>query len=365
MENERASIMELLEQYEQVSAALPERAQRRAELDSEVRVLQERLITQQKTLRSANEELARFAKGTCPTCNTPVGAGAVDEHLADFKLKAKTAEVSIKKLDAEIIKASKKRDVVLAEINEQKAIIADEREWRQKERNLSASITTQKARADIVQRLEREAQEITKMISTETSGRKKLEAELKALDEKLGGFNDEMAYYDFWLKGFGNTGLGSYLLDTVAGDLTTYTNDWLSVLSDGYLAVEYDTQDVTKKGTVKDRLNLSIFVDDKEVTPSGGELRKIGICTRLALASIDRDRGEPGLDLLLLDEILDYLDPAGKERVELLLLELRQQWGSILVITHEEGMTEVFENDIAIIKEGGVSFIEETQLEAA
>lgn len=172
---------------------------------------------------------------------------------------------------------------------------------------------------------------------------------------------EELGVLEFWVRGFGSQGLPSYILDSVMPYITTRTNHYLEMLSDGDITMEFTTQRELKsaKGEYRDEIDISWFIEGiQDYPPSGGQQRKMEISTDLGLMDLTETREGAGLNLFIADEILDGLDAEGTERVIMLLQELRARRGSIFVISHQSSMSEVFEKSITIVKEGGVSRLE-------
>ncbi|WP_210241344.1 hypothetical protein [Mesorhizobium sp. B1-1-1] len=69
---------------------------------------------------------------------------------------------------------------------------------------------------------------------------------------------------------------------------------------------------------------------------SGGEKRKVRIATALALQDLVATRASKPIDLFIGDEIDDALDPAGLERLTMILEEKARERGSVFVISHNE-----------------------------
>jgi len=183
---------------------------------------------------------------------------------------------------------------------------------------------------------------------------------IKELTESLQEENNDLAYNEFWVKGFSNQGLPSFILDSVMPFISKQANHYLEILSDGDIKINFETQRELKsaKGEVKDEINITWIIEGIEnCFPSGGQLKKIEIATDFALMDLVATRENNHIDILALDEILDGLDSEGRQRVLLLLQELKSKRNSIFVISHESDIAEIFEKSIVVKKENGVSCI--------
>lgn len=165
---------------------------------------------------------------------------------------------------------------------------------------------------------------------------------------------------NFWVGGFGGQGLPSLLLDSVMAYLTQQMNHYLRKLTDGDIVVDITTQkELKSKKDLRDEINIALVIEGiPGATPSSGQKKKLDIASDLALMDLVATREDSDLDILLMDEVLDGLDAEGVNRVIDLLSELRQERSSILVITHEAGLTEAFfDKVITITKENGASTV--------
>jgi len=162
------------------------------------------------------------------------------------------------------------------------------------------------------------------------------------------------------VRGFGNEGLPSYILDSVVPYITERTNHYLGTLADGDISMRFDTQRALKsREGVKDEITLWWCIEGNElVPPSGGQQRKMEIATDLALMDLVASREGTQLDLVLLDEVLDGLDREGRSRVIELLAELRRRRGSVFVISHESDLAEEFERVAVVTKRDGCARLE-------
>jgi DNA repair exonuclease SbcCD ATPase subunit len=182
-----------------------------------------------------------------------------------------------------------------------------------------------------------------------------------AIENQKKDKNVELSYSDFWVKGFSNKGLPSFILDSIMPYITNRTNHYLEILSDGDITLEFSTQRELKssKGEMRDEIELRWTIEGNEMyPPSGGQLKKIEIASDLALMDLVSSNEGGSLDIIMLDEVLDGLDSEGCSRVLLLLQKLRAGRGSIFVISHESKMQEAFEKGLYAVKNGGITTLE-------
>jgi len=165
---------------------------------------------------------------------------------------------------------------------------------------------------------------------------------------------------EFWEKGFGNAGIKSYMLDSVAEILNQKVDEFTRFLTDGEVGISFQTQSTLKSGEVREKFDISIVSQAGETTytaSSGGERRRIDVCILLALSELTGLHGKLP-NLLVLDEVFDHLDREGMNRVVALLRsKLLGQRETVFVITHSEALANYFERRLLVTKESGISTI--------
>lgn len=200
-----------------------------------------------------------------------------------------------------------------------------------------------------------------------------LELEMGGTQREADALGSNLALYDFWVQGFGQKGLKSYILDTKLTELTDAVNKWIHLLTGGTIWVRFETQTMgrsTKK--LSNKLNIRVFrynpngsISERGYRSwSGGEKQRVSLGIDFGLSRLVARRASKTYDLLILDELFKHLDQAGREAVVEMLQAFRQEKGSVIVVDHDETFQESFENRIVIRKQNGCSRIEEVQSES-
>jgi len=190
--------------------------------------------------------------------------------------------------------------------------------------------------------------------------------ELKKLRKRVTALRKELAYAEFWNKGFSNQGVASYVLDSVMPYLTERANHYLEILADGDIKILFSTQKELKssKNEYRDKIDITWMIEGQETSypPSGGQAKKIEIATDLALMDLVTYREGHNTNILILDEVLDGLDDTGRQRVLQLLEEVNRYRNTVFVISHDSNISEAFESYITVEKNEGVSHIKHLSL---
>jgi DNA repair exonuclease SbcCD ATPase subunit len=374
--------------------ALAEKASSEAELLAKnLDVLLEEVLTLDRLKHGAISERdeasrqLRMLKGNnCPTCTAPLDEGASLEYIKGLKGKKRIAEEKLKEVEKNAKKSEVARDKLRAKYDkiESKASrlpelmrdqaklnakLADvkleiaEAENRTNELRTAAKGLVEQARSEL--KAAKEVKQAKNPYVEQLEKAKARVAECKSkiakLEKEIIEGNKELSYYEFWVKGFSNQGLPSYILDAVMPHITERTNYYLETLSDGDIAMEFSTQRELKsaKGEMRDEIDIRWEIEGENMyPPSGGQLKKMEVATDLALMDLVSVNEGGNLDLLMMDEVLDGLDVEGCSRVLLLLQKLRAKRGTIFVVSHESRMAEAFEKGIFAVKDGGITRLE-------
>lgn len=141
------------------------------------------------------------------------------------------------------------------------------------------------------------------------------------------------------VKIFGPAGARATILDDVTPFLNMQTAKYLSTLSDGNIEATWTTLTKTAKGELKEKFSIDV-VNAKGGKLfkgiSGGEKKKVRVATALALQDLVATRATKPIELFIGDEIDGALDPAGLERLTMVLEEKAAERGTVIVISHLE-----------------------------
>ena len=338
----------------------------------------ERLVAANVNIETAQEKLDRLSGDECPTCTAPLDSAAPARYLEAIRLESAAARVErttvagdLRKLEVEYdmtmeamesVQDSRLRllDATHAVEKLESEFDAMRRDSRNARQQLKERAMEHVERAKLLQREENPFEKQLK-VSLEHIGN--LDAELAETRRLLEAKREELSYYEFWVRGFGSRGLPSMMLDSIMPFLTERTNYYLRVLTDGDIVVEFSTlrELKSKKGETRDEITVSCTIEGVEdVAPSHAQRRKLEIATDMALIDLAGTRESAG-DFLFLDEVMDGLDDEGEARVLRLLRELRKRYSSILVVTHETGLSESFDRTIRVLKENNAATVTEIE----
>lgn len=327
-------------------------------------------------ITSIENQLATLDSGVCPVCNTPATGADYRKHVAELKEQEAANRIDLcanadvlLRLDAEMKKLRFDRSELVSKNLEDsegiEAKIVEKREEiaRAEGSKGLASAALKRANELLAEAKSKKEQEspYTKRLEAAKVRLRELRAEVFVATSELAGLETERLHYEFWNRGYGPSGLPSFVLDSIMPYLTERTNYYLETLSDGDITMNFSTQTELKsaKGEIRDRIGIEWEIEGTTgKPPSGGQYKKMEISTTFAMMDLVATRDGASLDLLLLDEALDGVDEEGYSRIIDLLHKLRTTRKSIFVISHSGEIGEIFERGLLVVKEGGVARIE-------
>lgn len=152
----------------------------------------------------------------------------------------------------------------------------------------------------------------------------------------------------------------TYLANTKIEALGRVTNEFLAGIGSD-IRVRFDGYTMLKSGKVREKISVSLLRDGVDCGSFGkfsaGEAARVNLATILAmqkLVNANCDDGK-GLDLLVLDEILEAVDEAG---LASMFEALNTLGGTVLVVSHGN-VAEGYPHKLVIVKEHGESRIGE------
>lgn len=184
--------------------------------------------------------------------------------------------------------------------------------------------------------------------------------ELEDLESKAGSVRADadlkvMAYDIMSAKG----GLPVYLLDAQLPFLQSKANAYMAQLGMADLRISLDTLDGDKE-------SLVVRVDNGSPNPldigaySGGQLGRVEICLKQALADLISSSRGTRLQFLFYDEPTDGLDEQGKTALlEFLYRRSAERFASTMVVSHDPKLVHAFQRRLVVKKKpNGATTIE-------
>ena len=173
-------------------------------------------------------------------------------------------------------------------------------------------------------------------------------AQLETCQKELEVQNKLESNLEVLKKSFSTNGLLAYKIENLVKELEELANEYLAELSDGRFTLEFIVSNdklnvqITDNGNIVDILALS-----------SGELARVNTATLIAIRKLMSSISKSRINVLFLDEVINVLDDAGREKmVEVLLGEDLNTY----IVSH--GWTHPLLEKIEVVKNGNVSGLE-------
>jgi DNA repair exonuclease SbcCD ATPase subunit len=185
-----------------------------------------------------------------------------------------------------------------------------------------------------------------------TSYSRKL-SRLLVLQQKKFYLEHSIEDYAFWQEGFGNRGVRALVVREILPALNHQLENYAREIFGDGTTIKLSATQETKSGEDRELLNIqyqSPSGANDYVGESSGGRRRADLCVLLVFSWLARTS-----NVLFVDEFFDHLDSAGRERA---LDILRQQRGSIFIVTHERGIKSQLSKVWTVVKEHRASRLE-------
>jgi len=166
----------------------------------------------------------------------------------------------------------------------------------------------------------------------------KIEEELnvsKTISDDINKLESDLNILDFWKQAFSDTGIKSILLDESIPIINDKSRE-LSSLTD-CLRVRFDSQQQLKSGDLRNKFSISAIqtnnLTDSVEDMSRGEGRLIELICLLSLRHLLESMHSVRFNILILDEILDSLDP-NNVNVVLSMIRKISEVQCVVLISH-------------------------------
>jgi DNA repair exonuclease SbcCD ATPase subunit len=174
-----------------------------------------------------------------------------------------------------------------------------------------------------------------------------LEENLSQIEESTKGLKRELEILNIWKKAFSDTGIRDYILDECIPILNEKSVELCSLV--GSLKVRFDSQKMTKTKGLKNSFSITALQTDNLSTLndfSAGEERMVDIVVFLCIRNLLEVMQNDKMNIILLDEALDKLDPNSAAIVVQMIRNLTADH-CVVLITHT--FREYIESDISIV----------------
>ena len=252
--------------------------------------------------------------------------------------------------------------------------IQEEQQKEQLEKENREKLQNQQQYYDKISQLEREMNQLQVPQANDYSyikepNQEEHQKEIKELEKTIDNYKEDIVQleskkqrYNQAVNAFSNKCIRSVVLDFITPFLNEKANEYLQTLSGSGIEIEFQTQVENAKGELKDKFD--VIVNNSKggssyKSNSAGEQKRIDIAISFAIQDLIMSKEEISTNIALYDEVFDGLDAIGCENVIKLLKDRLNIVSTIFVITHNENLKSLFDNTIKVIKEDGISRMED------
>ena len=298
----------------------------------------------------------------CPTC----------EQEVDTKFKNNLIDQEKELIESlKIRKRSNEKIIYRIKNNNAKFDIKQKgkKEWEDLYRSIDNSLPSEilnesdlVAKINVLSNTLKEAKRKLEKIAKENERRTKENTRIEIIQSQTDGFIEKLeaakeileqqknldSNLEILKKAFSTNGLLAYKIENLVKELEELANTYLAELSDGRFTLEFIVSN--------DKLNVQI-TDNENIVDilalSSGELARVNTATLIAIRKLMSSISKSKINILFLDEVINVLDEAGREKlVEVLLKEDLNTY----VVSH--GWTHPLLEKVEVVKEGNVSRLE-------
>lgn len=160
---------------------------------------------------------------------------------------------------------------------------------------------------------------------------------------------DELPYYEFWVKAFGDTGIRKFVVDGIIPALNSRIAYWMQFLIDNKISLKFDNQ-------LEETIERNPADGDPFVyfAMSGGERRRLNLSVSQAFAYIMMISSGTSPSVVFLDEVTSNIDQNGVQGVYNMIMELSKT-KQVFVTTHDLTLLEMLNgcDTIYLVKKNG------------
>jgi DNA repair exonuclease SbcCD ATPase subunit len=328
-----------------------------------------KLREEEKRFDQYHTDSEELLKGICPLCGSEKYDNNADK-ANELLEKARYSEDLMQVLVAENSRITIATHIANDKMSKIFDQLEDKKFWIDKLNSLNNKLLKLSFYISSIEKYDADVVRTKKVFEDISIEENPYEQQILERDEKYAEFTDRLEKarneynsvhkrlegLKFWSYAFSPIGISSYLIDTVLPIIEQKTNKYLEILADGDIVVSIDNRKAMKNGTVKNKIVIETAIENRlNVQPSGGQMKKITLACDLALMELLANRKGSAIDLLLLDEVLDGLDSAGRSRVMDLLEIIKHKRSTIAVISHDPEIIEKFNKGYIVGKKDGIA----------
>ena len=303
------------------------------------------------------------SEGECGHCGQVVTGKALEAHREDLRVALGTSESGlaiandvVKRAAADKAEAAKARDAAALEASEALDALNKAKASSGKAEALAKAMDTLSKQTNPHAKAVTRASGALDLAKTNNEMVDKAAATLEKRRDQLGFivamFSDK--------GGPGLPPLKGLLVESVAPFVNQRLAHYGRILTDGNIAITFETQTQLKTGEYRETYGLKAVNRhgaDAYEAASGGERRKIDAAVFFAFQALAASRAREQVRFAVWDEVFDALDETAQEVMMELLLDEKKRKDTVFVITQRPELRASFPATLKVVKVKGYSSI--------
>lgn len=319
---------------------------------------------------AADSELVRIARSIesirelvgamCPTCHQELTPSGAEKAVTALEGASESAAEAVNEIETKLT-ALKTELEKIAEAPEEPSRWAvetvEEELGRERGRRtrLEGRLDTAIERAAL---LAREQDRQTNTVSEIQAKIEELRTEQDGLVEKRTGLQERAARLDFWVTGFGNSGLQSYLIEAELSEINKAATGFAArLLGSGAQVCLLPTKQLKTKAVTREEMVVEATIPNCAQNYAGsskGQRHRLDLSLILALRDVVERRSMAAFDQLFCDELFDGVDDAGTDCVIEIIRELADE-RPVILVTHDPRLKSIGDRTVTVRHENGVA----------
>ena len=337
------------------------------EADNELRSAEGALTKARTELRHAAKAVERWeemAGRRCPTCEQVLDAQKGMRLKYQANKGVSQAEVSVRQCErvVEVKKSGIKSLQDSPPVPVDVGLLPDfqelDRDYHTRVRECAGVVRVREAEERAAKQAFERAERQNRQSADELKALQDERAEVFGKTEEAKRKVDQL---EFWVHGFGNAGLKSFLLEAEVPTINRSATRFAQQLLGAGAVVRLSATKELKSGAMREELTVEGSIPGCAQAYAGaskGQKKRLDLALLLAFREVVASRADKAFRQLLADELFDGLDEAGEESVVEILREIASECPVILV-THSPGLKSVGDRLITVRHENGVASVEE------
>lgn len=281
------------------------------------------------------------------------------EKQANVSLEIRNNRKNIRQLQTiqlEYVSAGGKKDTICEAIKSLNAMIAQLKSQIQEIEPQDFDFqddSTARTKVNELRAMEKEALKMQTQLEQRIEQGIKGNEKRKALALQMNSRLTRLNHLEKLCTAFSRKGVPAAIIETVLPEIQDTTNEYLDRMSDGSLAIRFNTIATLKNGDQRETLEIEVYDGQNWrifESFSGGEKFRVSLSIRLALSRVLARRAGVDLELLVLDEPASPLDPEGRDAFCSTIKSLSSYFSRIVLMSHLQDLQENFEHRINLSK---------------